>query len=1210
MKMKFRDIMIEHFYRSLCSSLFILLSFIAHSQVVINEVQMQPAGSATGTNPQNLVDCTPNDGAEFIELYNTDPCNSVDISCYILGCNIAGTSAASHGAFRFPSGTIIPPLGFVSIGGTNSGATFILNTYCGTANLNINPAGRWYMPNGDGYMMLYDASGTAIDAVYWTVNAGEASKWGTDTDINTNPTRIPAGTGGCAVVSSLSGPANLAIGTAEYAGQASGNGFSSARQTDGSNTWVRNVAGTINACNGACVIANPFSISATTTAPSCGASNGAITVNPAPAGAYTYTWVPNVSANNTASNLAAGSYQVSIDLNGCQKDTTIVLSNSAGPTNIVITPTNASCGLSNGSVTLGAVTGGVGPYTYNFNNLGFSGTTNYSNLAAGSYTLIVKDAAGCTYSAPNIVLTGGTAPTAITVTPTNPSCGQSNGAIALGTVTGGTSPYTYNFNNLGFSATTNYPNLAAGNYSLIVQDASGCTFNAPNSVLTSSAGPTGITTTPTNPACGQSNGAVSLGAVVGGTAPYTYNFNNLGFSATTNYPNLAAGSYTLEVTDAAGCTYIAPSVSLSNSNGPTAIAVTPTNPSCGQSDGLVSLGNVTGGTAPYTYNFNNLGYGSTTNFPNLAAGNYTLDVQDANGCIFSAPAIALNNANGPTAIVVNITNSTCSQSNGSVSLGTVTGGTAPYTYNFNSLGYSNTITYSTLAAGSYTLLVQDASGCVYTAPSATITTSNGPTAIAVTPYNPSCGQSNGTVTLGSVTGGTAPYTYNFNNQGFSGNTSYTNLASGTYTLAVTDGAGCIFNAPDIILNTSNGPSAIAVTTVDPSCSQTNGSVTLGAVTGGTSPYSYNFNGQGLSATISFSNLAAGTYSLEVSDGAGCIYVAPYIILTSLNGPTDIVITISNTTCAQANGAINLGAVNGGLAPYQFSIDNQTFSTSTLFANLSAGNYILSVQDANNCSFDTSFTVLPSIGPTGVQLSIEPAICTQNIGNISIDAVIGGIPPYQYQLNTLGQSSTTIYDNLSAGNYTLTITDINGCSLTIDTIVTQDNSSGPQSYTYETKSPDCDNSNGSFSILNVSGGTAPYLFSFSGGGNMADSIFDNLDTGRYYILITDSNGCMLNDSIIIKPSEDGEAYLPNCFTPNGDKTNEKWFIKGYCIQHIECFIFDRWGEYIARLDDDVKEWDGKYKNEFVPEGVYAYRARITFNSNKKKAVVGHILIHYE
>ena len=128
--------------------------------------------------------------------------------------------------------------------------------------------------------------------------------------------------------------------------------------------------------------------------------------------------------------------------------------------------------------------------------------------------------------------------------------------------------------------------------------------------------------------------------------------------------------------------------------------------------------------------------------------------------------------------------------------------------------------------------------------------------------------------------------------------------------------------------------------------------------------------------------------------------------------------------------------------------------------------------------------------------------------------------------------------------------------------------------------------------------------------MADSIFDNLDTGRYYILITDSNGCMLNDSIIIKPSEDGEAYLPNCFTPNGDKTNEKWFIKGYCIQHIECFIFDRWGEYIARLDDDVKEWDGKYKNEFVPEGVYAYRARITFNSNKKKAVVGHILIHYE
>jgi len=408
---------------------------------------MQPAGSSTGTNPQNMADCAPNNGSEYIELYNSDPCQAVDIGCYILACNIAGTSAASHGAFRFPAGTMIMPLGFISIGGTNSGASFVLNNYCGTANLNINPAGRWYMPNGDGYMILYDASGAPVDAVYWTLGAGEAGKWGTDTDINTNPSRIPAGTGACPVVSSLSGPANLPISAAEYAGQSSGNGLSTARQTDGSSTWVRNVAGTINACNGACVIASPFQISATVTSPSCNSSNGAITITPTPTGTYTYTWNPNVSSTNTAGGLASGSYQISIVSNGCQKDTTIVLSSSAGPTAIQTTPTNTSCGLSNGSVNLGSVTGGTPPYTYNFNNQGYSTSISYSGLAAGNYSLLVNDASGCIYNAPSIIIGPSSSPTAIQVNTTNPSCSQLNGIVTLGAVSGGTSPFSYNFNN-------------------------------------------------------------------------------------------------------------------------------------------------------------------------------------------------------------------------------------------------------------------------------------------------------------------------------------------------------------------------------------------------------------------------------------------------------------------------------------------------------------------------------------------------------------------------------------------------------------------------------------------------------------------------------------------------------------------------------------------------------------------------------------------
>ncbi len=1183
--------------------------FIGLSQVVINEVHMQPAGSTTGTNPQNLADCTPNNGAEYIELYNTDPCNVADISCYIVGCNIAGTSAAAHGAFRFPQGTIIPPLGFVSIGGTNSGATFVLNNYCGTANLNINPAGRWYMPNGDGYMMLYNSSGAAIDAVYWTINAGEANKWGTDTDINTNPTRIPAGTGGCQLVNSLSGPANLPLSFAEYAGQASGNGFSTARQTDGGSTWVRNVAGTINGCNGACIVSTPFLLNIITSAPSCNSANGSITITPSTMGSYSYSWTPNVSTSNVATNLAAGAYQISVTLNGCTVDTIINLTSTSGPTSVAVSTVNSTCGQGNGSVSIGAVTGGTPPFTYNFDNLGYSSTSNFSNLPGGVYSLLVKDATGCVYSAPNIILTSSPSPSNILFNSTNPTCGQSNGSVILGQVTGGTSPYTYNFNNLGFGTNTSFSNLGAGSFSLEISDALGCTFSAPDILLTNNSGPTGVLVTPTNPSCGQSDGVISLGVVTGGTAPYTYNFDGLGFSGTTVFSNLSGGSYTLEVKDAAGCVFVAPIVTLVTPNGPSAIAVTTTNPSCGLADGAVIIGTVTGGTAPYTYNFNNQGFSGVTTYANLNAGSYGLEVKDSNGCLFLASSVVLTNTNAPSAIVVNVTNSTCSQSNGVVDLSTVTGGTAPYSYNFNNLGFSSVTNYTGLMAGTYTLQVQDNIGCVFVAPSINITTSAGPNTISVFSTDPSCNQTNGSVNLGNVSGGTPPFNYNFNNQGPSSNINYSNLSAGTYSLVVVDALGCVYNAPSITLNTSNGPSGIVVNVIDPLCGQSNGSVDLGLVSGGVAPFVYNFNGIGFQPVTSFSDLPAGTYSLEVSDASGCIFIAPTINLSSSDAPNGVEILVTNTLCGQANGSVILGNVFGGVSPYLFSFDNLPFSSNSSFTILDQGSYAISIKDSNNCVFDTTISVMPSSGITSADVSISPMICLTENGSISIGAILGGVPPYQFQLNGQGFTSNPQFNNLPEGLYSITVKDSSGCELNLQKNVTQDFSSGPQSLSYSLVSPDCDASNGSLSVLNVVGGTSPLSYSFSGIQEMIDSTYSNLDTGWYQIQIIDSNGCVLSDSVLLLPNGMGDVYIPNTFTPNKDNKNENWFISGYCVKQIDCIIFNRWGEYVARLDNANPSWDGIYNGQLVQEGIYVYSALITFYSNDTKSQMGHILISY-
>ena len=194
----------------------------------------------------------------------------------------------------------------------------------------------------------------------------------------------------------------------------------------------------------------------------------------------------------------------------------MVIGSGTGPSAIAVTPVDATCGNNNGSVTLGAVTGGVGPYQYNFNGAGLSANLTYNNLAAGNYTLVVQDANGCTFNAPDVVIGSGTGPSAIAVTPVDATCGNNNGSVTLGAVTGGVGPYQYNFNGAGLSANLTYNNLAAGNYTLVVQDANGCTFNAPDVVIGSGTGPSAIAVTPVDATCGNNNGSVTLGAVTGG----------------------------------------------------------------------------------------------------------------------------------------------------------------------------------------------------------------------------------------------------------------------------------------------------------------------------------------------------------------------------------------------------------------------------------------------------------------------------------------------------------------------------------------------------------------------------------------------------------------------------------------------------------------------------------------------------------------------
>ena len=364
--------------------------------------------------------------------------------------------------------------------------------------------------------------------------------------------------------------------------------------------------------------------------------------------------------------------------------------------------------------------------------------------------------------------------------------------------------------------------------------------------VTNTSGPTAIATTVVNAACGASNGSITLGAVTGGLAPYTYSVDGSAFTATTSYPGLAAGTYAVEVRDANSCIF-STTASVSNTSGPTAIASTIVNATCGASNGSITLGAVTGGLAPYTYSVDGSAFTATTSYPGFAAGTYAVEVRDANSCVFST-SVTVTSTSGPTAIVTTVVNAACGASNGSITLGAVTGGLAPYTYSVDGSAFTATTSYPSLAAGTYAVEVRDANGCIFST-TASVSNTSGPTAIASTIVNATCGGSNGSITLGAVTGGLAPYTYSVDGSAFTATTSYTGFAAGTYAVEVRDANGCIFSTSVTVTSTS-GPTAIVTTVVNAACGASNGSITLGAVTGGLAPYTYSVDGSAFTATTS------------------------------------------------------------------------------------------------------------------------------------------------------------------------------------------------------------------------------------------------------------------------------------------------------------------------------------------------------------------------
>ncbi len=810
---------------------------------------------------------------------------------------------------------------------------------------------------------------------------------------------------------------------------------------------------------------------------------------------YSYTWTTGSVVGNMIGGLSLGVYSVSIsDNNGCTTQNTVNISEPA-PLVLIPSVSNVVCANgSNGAISI-SMNGGVAPYTHNLMPGNIVGA-NFASLLPGTYSIITQDANSCN----NTTTISINQPIDISTSTsyTDASCSTQNGVASISVTSGGNPPFTYNWLPSGGTNSVS-TNLFAGSYSVQVTDGLGCVSTKIVNINNVNA-PVASIDSYTNVTCnGGSNGALTA-SYTGGTGACTYSWSPNGGTGLTA-SNLSSGVYVIQITDNVGCIGLATS-SMVAEPPPVVVSVFPSNVSCfGGSSGGASA-SVSGGTPAYSYNWLP---GSSTNtiLSGVSANSYTLEITDANNCLqtatftISQPTAALNVS------AVSSSVSCFGGANGSLT-STSTGGTAPYNYiilpgNFGGQTISN------LSAGNYTITASDLKSCV----AATTITIIEPTAVALVTgaVNSNCSLANGQVSV-VATGGTGSYTYQWSPTGGTSAIA-NNLASGNYTITVTDSNNCTASTSQTLVN--NPEPLVTVSSVtNVSCYNGSDGAATTSLTGGVGPFTYSWIPIGGSASTA-SNLTFGTYSVEVTSANGCTVMASSPIITQ---PSQIFISL-NTLAVSCYGGSNGGAsatVFGGTPGYTYSWQASA-STATNVTGLSFGNYTMQVSDFNNCVQTKSFAITQPTAAISVSMSALPVSCFGgNNGSASVTG-FGGTFPYNYTWAP-GNINGSAISNLFAGSYTVNATDINGCSTSSLIAV---NEPTPIQITFNEINSNCSFANGQLSA-NVNGGTGSYSYLWAPSGGTANSA-TNLLAGMYTLTVIDSNTCtaISSETVIDNPA---------------------------------------------------------------------------------------------
>lgn len=781
---------------------------------------------------------------------------------------------------------------------------------------------------------------------------------------------------------------------------------------------------------------------------------------------FTYEW--NTGQMDSAiHDLAVGDYHLTVtDADGCMVTATATVSRSE-PILLNINTQDIACAGQENGIAKAEVSGGLSPYFYTWS----TGATGSSivNLAPGAYSLTITDSAGCTTSDTVEIIS----PDTLRAIPSfmDISCfGETDGKASV-SVSGGVAPYEYAWGN---GATDSLiQDLPAGIYGVVVRDAMDCIVTA--SITISEPPPLTLSLIIESIPCeGNSSGAVQS-IMSGGVAPYSYLWSN--GDTTEALMNVPSGTYVLRVTDASGC-FIEASATLNATPG-LELELAQQNVLCfGQNNGVLEA-TVEGGLEPLVYQWST--GNSNTKIAGLSPGTYSLTVTDNNGCydtistsITEPPALSID---------VLVQDISCAGSGDGSANAIANGGVAPYQYSWGT--GDTTVLIENLSAGVYGLIVEDQNGCIEVASVEIVE----PFPLALTflvEKEPCEGNSDGIIHT-EITGGELPYDFLWSN----GDTSQylSEVMGGIYGLTVTDATGCTVSG-EVELLEKPGVS-VSLEKKDISCFGADDGMATVEISGGTSPFAFDWSNG--STADSLQGLTAGQYSLTLTDQAGCYDTVQFAI----SSPDSLLVDLvkQDLSCFGLEDGELSAQVVGGIMPYHLAWSND--STGSVLTSISAGDYELTVTDANGCIVVEKASVRePDSLTLQFDIGIIPCGASED-GQISVE-VSGGVPEYQFVWST-GDTKAGL-GGIGAGEYTITVTDQNNCQLT-DTVTLT--ASPELSCTIETIQEVTFGGDGALEAI-IEGGTAPFQVLWSNGDSTA--LIDSLDFGNYEVSITDANGC--------------------------------------------------------------------------------------------------------